>query len=233
MKKLVLVMVFVLLTAVFIALNYLLWDRESREKDLKTLENMNASNNASMSAQNSQIDRLEKEVGELGNKITQLENEKNQLISEKKFLQEQKTKSDTSLQEKVNFINIIKQYADIKALSEPLSKWADALNQGKYEEAYELEYAMVPAADRSVSLPVYQDEMRKTIRKIEINEVKIDNLRGSGDGEIILDVRLTVKLAENAVENNPRFSDGLNEKYIKIGYLSDKKSFEIISISNY
>ena len=36
MKKFILVMVFVFITALFIAFNYLLWDRESKITDIKT-----------------------------------------------------------------------------------------------------------------------------------------------------------------------------------------------------
>lgn len=233
MKKLVLVMVFVLLTAVFIAFNYLLWDRESREADIKDLAYQNANYKTDISAKTREIDSLGNQIDSLGTKITQLENEKDQLTRDKNSLAEQKNSSDAALRSKINYFNTIKQYVDIKILSEPLTLWADALNQGKYEDAYESEYAAVPSDERSVTLNAYTEEMQKTIKKIEINEVKIDKLRGSSEGEIFLDVRLTAKLAENADKNNSRFSEGLNEKYVKIDYSAEKKAFIISSISNY
>ena len=233
MKKLVLVMVFVVLAAVFIAFNYLLLDRESMTNELKDLEYQNANDKAGISAKTREIDSLGNEITSLGNKITQLENDKEQLVLDKNGLVEQKNNSDAALREKIIFLNIIKQYTDIKVVSEPLTLWVDALNQGKYEEAYELEYATVPSGNRSVTLSAYTDEMQKTVKKIEIDEVKIDKLRGSSDGEIFLAVRLTVKLAENADKNNLRFSEGLNEKYVKIDYSTVKNTFVISSINNY
>jgi septal ring factor EnvC (AmiA/AmiB activator) len=233
MKKLVLVMVFVVLAAVFIAFNYLLLDRESRENELKDLEYQNSNDKADINAKAREIDSLGNEITSLQNKITQLENDKEQLVQDKSGLAEQKNNSDAALRDKINYLNIIKQYADIKVVSEPLTLWVDALNQGKYEEAYELEYAAVPSGGRSVSLSAYTDEMRKTVKKIEIDEVKIDKLRGSSDGEIFLAVRLTVKLAETADKNNLRFSEGLNEKYIKIGYSTVNNAFMMSSINNY
>lgn len=233
MKKLVLVMVFVLLTAVFIAFNYLLWDRESREKELKDLEYQNTNDKADLTAKSREIESLGKEITSLGDKITQLETDKDQLEKDKNSLADQKSSTDAALRDKIKFFNIIKQYADINELSEPLTLWVDALNQGKYEDAYELEYAAVQPGDRTISLDAYTQEMQKNVKKIEITEVKIDKLRGSSEGEIYLDVRLTVKLAEGADKNNLRFSEGLNEKFIKIDYSVVKNAFEIVQMSNY
>lgn len=232
MKKLILGMVFVLLTALFIGFNYLLWDKESREKELKNLEYANASNNASISAQKREIGALEEENRNLENEIERLENETNQLNQDKSALASERDKAGATLQEKINFINALKQFSDLKVLSEPVTKWAEALNQGKYEEAYELEYAGVLEKDRTVSLSAYSEEMGNTIRKIEIGEVKLDKLRGTGNGEIFLEVRLNVKLSEDAGKTAARYKEGINDKYFKIEYLHEKKTFIISSISN-
>ncbi len=232
MKKFVLVMVFVLLTALFIAFNYLLWDRESREKELKNLEYANASNNASISAQKREINSLEEENRNQQDKIVQLEHDKNRLIQEKSAVASERDKSDAALKERIMFINMLKQYADLKALSEPVTKWVEALNQGKYEEAYKLEYEGVPEQERTESLGLYTKEMKTTIRKIEIGEIKLDMLRGSGNGDIYLEVRLNVKLTGDANNANVRYAEGVNEKYIKIEYSYENKAFVISAIYN-
>ena len=232
MKKLILVMVFVLLTAFFIAFNYLLWDRESRENEIKNLEYANADKNANISAQKREIDGLDEEIKSLGDHIEQLENENDQLILDKSTLASEQDKANAALKERVNFINILKQYADIKALSEPVTKWTEALNQGDFEEAYELEYAGVLEQNRTVSLTSYVEEMKNTIRKVEISEIKLDKLRGIGSGEIFLEVRLVVKLVEDTGIVSSRYSEGINDKYIKIEYSNEKKAFIISAINN-
>lgn len=232
MKKLILGMVFVLLTALFIGFNYLLWDRESREKELENLENVNASNNANISAQKREISTLEEENNNLGEEIKRLEDDKEQLLQDKAALSSEKDKSEAVLQEKVNFINALKQYADINMLSEPVTKWVEALNQGKYEEAYELEYAAVLDKDRTVSLAEYTEAIKNTVKKIEIGEVKLDKLRGAINGEIFLEVRLNIKLAEDANKAAPRFTEGVNDMYIKVLYSFEKKAFIISTINN-
>lgn len=232
MKKLILVLVFVLLTALFIAFNYLLWERESRENDIKSLENLNAGNTASINAQKREIESLNEENRSQREKINQLENEKDRLNQEKAALDTENQNINTALRERINFINTIKQYADIKALSEPVVKWVEALNQGKYEDAYALEFAGVPLKDRKVTLAAYSEEAKKTIRKIELTDIKLDKMRGSDNGDIYLEARLGVKLAEGANTATARFTEGTNDIYVKIGYSSEDKVFIITGISN-
>lgn len=232
MKKLILGMVFVLLTALFIGFNYLLWDRESRENELKNLENANASNNASISAQKREIGSLEEENSNQKEEIERLENENEKLLQDKIELASERDEVGVTLQERINFINALKLYADIKTLSEPVTKWVEALNQGKYEEAYEFEYAGVLNQARKVSLAEYTEEMKNTIRKVEIGEVKLDKLRGSGNGEIFLEVRLNIKLAEDTSKAFSRYIEGANDMYIKVLYSYEKKAFIISTISN-
>lgn len=232
MKKFILVMVFVLLAALFIAFNYLLWDRESKVAELKNLEYEQVSYNADINARKREIDVLEEEVSSLQDKYEKLEMENNRLNEEKNQLNADWISSRETLQERVDFINVLKQHTEIKALSEPVLKWAEAVNQGNYEEAYSLEYEGVPVQDRPVSLVAYAEGMKKTIGRIDITEVKLDRLRGSGTGDIYLDVKLDVKLVEELKQQEPRFSQGENEVYIRIDYSYSKKNFIISSINN-
>lgn len=232
MKKFILVMVFVLLTALFIAFNYLLWDRESKVTELKNLEYEQASYNADINARKREIDALEDEAGRLQDQYEKLEMENNRLNEEKNELNADWIKSRETLQERIDFINVLKQHADINVLSEPVVKWAGAVNQGNYEEAYGLEYEGVAVQDRSIGLVAYAEEMENTITRIDITEVKLDKLRGLGTGDIYLNVRLDVKLAEETKQQSPRFAQGDNEVYVRIDYSYSKKSFVITSINN-
>ena len=232
MKKLILVMVFVLLTALFIAFNYLLWEREDREKELRNLEYANVSNNASISAQKREIDSLEEEIGSLEDEMKSLEKERERNLVEKQSLAAEKDKINENLQDRIKFINAITKYIDIKTLSEPLTKWVEAVNQGRYEDAYNLEYEGIKLQGRPVSLEKYTEEMKKTIRKIEIVEVKLDKLRGAGNGEIFLEAKLNVKLTEDSDTDSTLYKDGINNKYVNIGYSYEKNAFFILSIED-
>jgi len=231
MKKFILVMVFVFISALFIAFNYLLWDRESKITEIKNLEYTNASYSSNISAQKREINALEDEVASLSDQINQLKNEKRRLDDEKNGLIANLNEKEEELREKINFINIIKQHMNIDIISQPVVKWVEALNHGNLEEAYELEYAGVPEKDRPVSLDAYIESMKDIIKKIEITGMKIDKLRGAGNGEIYLDVGLDVKLAEGVDGKSARFSEGKNEIYIRIGYSYEKKEFVISAIN--
>ncbi|MGI6667971.1 MAG: hypothetical protein ACOX4M_00480 [Acetivibrionales bacterium] len=231
MKKFILVMVFVFIGALFIAFNYLLWDRESKIAEIKNLEYTNASNSASISAQKREINALEDEVSGLSEQIDRLKNEKRQLEDEKSELIADLDEKEEELRERINFINAVKQHVNIDVISQPVVKWAEALNHGNFEEAYELEYGSVPAKDRPVSLDAYIESMIDTLKKVSITDIKVDKLRGAGNGEIYLAVKLDVRLAEGVDDKSSRFSGGENEIYIRIDYSGAKKDFVISALN--
>jgi len=233
MKKFFLVMIFALLIAVFIAFNYLLWDRESKLAEIKNLESVNASYSASISVQKREIGTLEDEVKSLGNQIEQYKAEIDRLQKEKEQVASEKLQEETELKAKIDLINILKENADIQFLSEPVVSWVEALNSGSFDEAYAIEFEGVPQKDRNISLSAYVEQMESTVQKIEITEVRVDRYRGSSNGEIYLDVTLNVGLAENADESVSRFAEGENEIYVKLDYSKEKKGFIISSINIY
>ncbi len=231
MKKFILVMVFVLLAALFVAFNYLLWDRESKVTELKDLENANAGNNAMINSQKREIENLVEENNKLNSRIDQLDMDNKQLAQDNSSIKSDRDNKAAGLEDRIKFINSLKQIVDLKILTEPLTKWADAINQENYEGAYAVEYAGVPLKDRNVDLKTYSEEIKKTIRRIEIIDVKLDPVRGSGDGDLYLDVKLSVKLAEGADMSVSRFVEGENSTYVRFDYSTDQKAFVISGIN--
>ncbi len=231
MKKFILVMVFVLLTALFLAFNYLLWDRESKVTELKNLENANAGYNATINSQKREIENLVEENNKLNDRIDQLDKDSKQLAQDISSLTSDRDNKAAALDERIKFINNLKQIVDLKVLTEPLTKWVNAINQENYEEAYAVEYAGVPLKDRTVDLKTYSGDMKKTIRRVEIIDIKADPIRGSGVGDLYLDVKLSVKLAEGADMSVSRFVEGENSAYVRFDYSADQKAFVISSIN--
>lgn len=232
MKKFILVMIFVLLTALFIAFNYLLWDRENKVVELKNLENANASYTTNINSQKREISALEEEIDRLENQIKEIESDKERLSEEKASIQIEWAETRASLQERIDFINTIKQHADTNVLSAPLAKWAEAINQGDFRQAYLLEYEGVAMVDRTVRLDDYVEQMSRTVRRVDITQVKVDRLRGTGNGDIYLDVTLDVKLPEEPDMKSLRFTEGVNEIYVKIDYSVSEKVFMISGMGN-
>lgn len=233
MKKFILVIVFALLIALFIAFNYLLWDRESKLAEIRNLESVNASYSASVSVHKREINTLEEEVKSLNNQITQYRDEIDKLLQERDQAISDRLQEEATLKAKVDFINVLKEHTDIQVLSRPVVLWAEAVNNGSFDEAFDIEYEGVPPRERTVSLSTYVEQMKATVERIEINEIKVDRLRGYGTGDIYLNVRFSVRLVEDADISSSRFSDGENEMYVKLDYSKDKKAFIISSMNIY
>jgi cell division protein FtsB len=233
MKKFILIIVFAVLIALFIAFNYLLWDRESKLAEIKNLESVNASYSASVSVHKREISTLEEEVNSLNNQITQYKAEIDRLQKERDQVISDKAQGETALKEKIDYINILKEHADIDFLAQPVILWAEALNNGSFDEAYSIEYEGVPQKERTVSLSTYVEQMKSTVEEIEITEAKVDRLRGYGNGDIYLNVRFNAKLTEDADTSVSRFTEGENDMNVKVIYSKDKKAFVISSMNIY
>ena len=228
MKKLVLAMVFILLMALFIAFNYLLWDRENRVKELKDLEFANANNSASMSLQNREIKSLEDENNNLQLKVNKLESDQELLTKSKNELSVEKDRLGGVLTGKNDLLNALKQISDMKELEQPVKKWVDAINVGDYSVAYELEYASLVSYGSPPSTFEYSENLKNNIKSFNMKSIKLDTDKGVDDGEIVLDMELEVKLLDKAASQV--YTDGLNEKFVKIGYDTAKKEFIILQI---
>jgi hypothetical protein len=231
MKKLVLVMVCVLLMALFIAFNYLLWDRESKINELRNLENLNANNNALVNSRDKEIKSLEDEKNKLQNEITVLGDDKDQLIQKNSQLDNDKKQIEQKAAHKIEILNILKENVDIKIFQAPLQKWIDAVNAGKYDEAYKLEFPTTTLQEPSVTLEEYSEILKNTVKSIKLKEAKLDTELGVTEGEIFIAASLEVKTVENADLTNARFVDGLNNINYSLDYDNINKEFFITSIT--
>lgn len=233
MKKLTLIMVFVLLTALLIGFNYLLLDRESKDQTIKNLEYVSASNNSNISAQKREISALEDENSTLQNELNQANEENERLTKAVDAANLEKDGVKEELRARTDYINNIKQFLNMETVTKPFADYVAALNQGDYSKAYELEFAGVSAKDRTTSLDEYTQKMKDAAPKIDIIEVKLDNLRGSENGEIYLSVKLTAELSEQADKSFSWFIDGENVVYVNIGYSDSRDELIIQSISRF
>jgi hypothetical protein len=231
MKKLVLAMVFILLMALFIGFNYLLWDRESKVKELKSMEYDNASNNASINAQTREIKSLEDENGKLQARITELENSQKQLLQNNSQLAGEKDQINQTLVQKIEMINKLKQNTDPKVFEAPIKSWIEAINTGKYSDAYQIEYNSFIKQNNTGNLNDYMNNLKDTIKNMEFKSAKLDVEAGKDTGEVYIDVTFDVKLVENANLEDTRFDNGLNERYFKLDYVPEKDDFIIADIT--
>lgn len=215
MKKLVLVLVCVLIMTIFIAFNYLLWDRENK---IKNIENLNTSKNMSIDTLGDKIKNLDDANKQLAEEIKKLEGEKGSLTERYQLLEQELTVTKDNLKQKNVVLNQLKRLADIKALEQVVKKWVESIDAGKYDEAYKLQIKQLASPENNISLDSFANIYVSNIKNIKIKSIKLyeDDMSAERQGDIVFEVSLDVKKAENAKDSV--FKEGLNERYFVVGY---------------
>lgn len=129
MKRFVVIVTSLLIIFVFIALNYLLWDRESlvtqsesNQASIEALTRMNMTLNQENNSLEQQAAELKKQIEQLEEKIREGETE----------LTIQKSITD----EKVKFIQIMKRHINTGPVEAMTREWVSNIIDKKYSEAY-------------------------------------------------------------------------------------------------
>lgn len=233
MKRLILVLVSTLLLAVFIAFNYLLWEREGREEKLRQLENNNASNSASMNTLNREIKNLEEENSNLEKDINEL---KNLNLSLQSDVQKQKEDKATALNEvysRNELIDVLKKLLNTSTFEEMMKKWVESIDLQKYEEAYKLEYGWKSSEEKKISLEEYTSQYKNTLKSLKFKSLKIDTDQSTtASGEVSLILIVEAKLIDEADTSKSIFVNDENKKLVKLKLLNEKEGFVIESMSD-
>lgn len=235
MKKMVLVMVCALLLLLFVGLNYLLWDRENRERDIRNLEYSNASNNASINALGREIKSLEDQNKQLKESIESLQNQNEYLQSEILKLEQDRQKVAEELSYKNEVINKLKQNANLDPLKDEIAKWVEHLNKGEYDTAYAQMGLSNSNRSGLSSLNAFLSVYKDAFKTIKINSMEL-HTKGTADlnkGDIIFRVELEVETdKDNTAEKGTQpFIEGVNEKFFTMAYDKGKDKWVIANIS--
>ncbi|MDF2522658.1 MAG: hypothetical protein K0R31_299 [Clostridiales bacterium] len=219
MKKLILVIISALIMTVFIAFNYLLWDREK-------IVGLDADKMASIDALSRQIRNIDEE---------------NKLIRQKSQDQDE---SIRSLQEKLNqtaaergvfsnkvamqegAIAYLKQSANLKPLEDIVKKWVDSVNNGRYDIAYGLHSRQFIKQDINEFTSIY----KKAVKSVSLKTLifTIDGIPEDRKGEIVFKAVLEVKKNENS--GNTPFVEGNNERFFSLGWDQYSRGWVITDI---
>lgn len=229
MKKLVLVLVCALVMTVFIAFNYLLWDRENR---IKSFEYLNFSKKASIDALNTDIKELDNINKQLKKRIGELE-ENNKIMQEKNSqLVEEKLRAEVGLAYKDQLIDKLLPQVNLKVFEGVIGKWVQSLNEGAYEEAYELMLEQPAGKKEALSLEDFTKGYKDIVNSINLKSVKLEPVNNGSDkkGDIVLRAELEAKIAEDGNSVKGYLIDGLNEACFIFDYSKDKDQWYILDI---
>jgi len=233
MKKLVLFLVSALIIFTFIALNYLIWEKENRDKDIENLKYINLNSNSRINAYERDIKNLEEQLKTLKAELSELENN-NKLLEEDKLKLEKEVANYTELIEKKNgTIGALTQMVNIKELDAPVRKWIEAIDSGKYEEAYKIQSKELLEQQNIKNPDDFAQKFKNSVKSMKIKDIEFVTEKIPEDkmGNIIFNVAVDVEKTENNQENNV-FRNGSNNLFFTVDYDVELKCWVISSISD-
>lgn len=235
MKKLVLLLVCAMLMTLFVAFNYLLWDKEQNTQSIKNLEYKNDDKDATINALGREIKNLEDANREYSTRIKALETNITQLQESNDALVQEQKKNRELLERKNEIIDIFKQQVDMKPLEGAIKKWAESIDKGQYETAYKLETQKFKDSGELVSLNEYSEAYKQTIKGIKVTQVEVYNeeVGNAGSGDIVFKVELEVNKEKGAAD--AQFVEGANQKLFFLTYDKEKGGWiisDILSVQN-
>ncbi len=229
MKKLVLVLISAVLLTVFIAFNYLLWDRENK---IKSFEYLTDSKNYSIEALNKQVEEVNKENKEFKATIAQLNEDVRRLQEKSSQLETLNLELAGKYDKSMDIAGSLLEKADLKPFEEIIKKWADLIDKGQYEAVYDMEYGHNYFIPDRVALSPFSDSYKKEIKSVKLKSLKpyLDKVPDDKKGSIFLKAVLEVKKPENS--KGGFFVDGVNERYFAFAYDKQKDTWVIAGIFN-
>jgi septal ring factor EnvC (AmiA/AmiB activator) len=230
MKKFSLIMVFIILMTLIVSFNYLLWDRDSKMKEMANLESINAGKNISINAQNSEIRRLENEKAELLKKLSDIQKENNELQADKKALNYEVDTLKDEIQIKNALVCMLAEKEDLGRLAKPVANWIKAINDGDYEKAWDIEFGAKLSDNREMYLETYTNAMKQGVKSIKLVSAELDKQSVKDKGLIYLKVKLEVSLAEGIKSPHYGYFEGINERTVRIDYSMEQEEYIIADI---
>lgn len=205
MKRFVMIVTSLLIIFVFIALNYLLWDREN-------LVTQSESNQASIEALTRMNMTLNQEKNSLEQQISELKQQKKGLEEKIKGLESEIAAQKGITDEKVKFIQNMKEHIDTRPLEAMTLQWVSAIIDGKYSEAYLKGGTNCSFWGNSWSLRIFTDYFEQNVEQIQFvqNKESKPNINiipiKTPDWEMSVYIRVHVTL-----------KDGADQTYLKPG----------------
>ncbi|HHV99739.1 MAG TPA: hypothetical protein GXX36_09240 [Clostridiaceae bacterium] len=233
MKKLVLILVSALIIFTFIALNYLIWEKENMDKDIENLKYLNLNSNSRINAYERDIKNLEEQLKLLKEELSKQE-ENNKLLEEDKLQLEKEIAHYTEVLEQKNVtIDALARIVNIKELEVPIRKWVEAIDTGEYNEAYKLQSKKLIEKENMRNPDDLAKKYKNSVKSMKIKDIKFvtEEIPENKMGNIIFNVEIDVEKNQN-VQGNSVFSNGSNSVFFTVDYDAERECWVISDISN-
>ncbi len=230
MKKLILVMVCIIVLAIFIALNYLLWDRDNK---IQSFQDLNSSKSVSIDALTDKIKNLDETVRQLNSTVDSLESKNKELFNSNTELDSDKTKLQSQIQNLNAAISRLKLSANLDVLQNNIRKWTESLEKGQYDVSYRLMDTESINIDAFKSMDGFSGYFKNNIKSISIKSIKlaIDEIPADKAGNIIYKIVFDIKKTDNADATDQFFTEGQSTMYMTIGFNIKKNNWVITAMT--
>lgn len=221
-----------MIIVVFVGFNYLLWERENREKDIKSLQDINASNSITINALNRQLENMENTLKLRSDNVNKLEDENSTLKKDLERLNQDNIKANKIIAHKSVVINYLYAKDQSELIEAPIRKWTEYINEGDYESAYRTWY--ISKEDEKESFTSFVNKYKNIIKSIKLKSIELysEDAEKSYEGDIFFAVELDIKLAEDGGGGgvDKLFIEGNNKKIFALQYNSKEEKWYISSI---
>jgi cell division protein FtsB len=228
MKRFIVIITSLLIIFVFVALNYLIWDRESlvalsesNQSSIDTLTRLNMTLNQEKNRLEQQIEELNKQIEELNEKIKNIESD----VRDKQLISDEKTR----------FIQTLKSHIDLTPLKKTMLNWVNSLSEKNYTEAY-----LEGGTDCSFwgnywTMRIFSDYFEQNVDKMQ---VAVDEETGlakievvpikTPDWEMSVYIHVNVTLADDGIEDY--LKQGANVLHLTCTYDERLEQWMITSV---
>lgn len=244
MKKFGVVISFFIIIIIFVGLNYLLWERESREKDIKNLQDSSTSSILTINALNRQIENLENTLTARNDSLEKTNKENDDLRKDIEGLKQENIRFHNIIKNKTIVLNnLYNNLGQLDYIDGVINKWAEYISKQEYTKAYEL---WSEEEESTETLDEFTNKYKNIVNSIKVNSVEISRIdisKKADDelvnkkvideyekGDLFLSVELDVNLAEWAAKYDTIFDHGINKSIFILKYSEKSGKWHITDI---
>jgi Mg2+ and Co2+ transporter CorA len=217
MKKFVLILVSGLILTIFVLFNYFLWVRgEEVDRYKEQVQSLKEDQAINKNAREIDYDNFMSQLSQKNDMIEGLTKQINTLKESTSKTEQEKQAQSESIEERNRVIQKLLLQSNLAPLEDVVKKWTESIDDGKYEEAFKLQYPRLVTQEDAKKLNDFIANFKNIIQSFKLKSIKLysGELPSALKGNIILETQIEVKRAPETIKGD--FSEGINKRYFKM-----------------
>lgn len=222
MKKFVLILVSSLILTIFVLFNYFLWvSGEEVERYKEQLESLKEDQAIDKNARESEYNNFMLQLSQRNETIENLSKQVNALKENTSKSEQDKQLQVAEIAERNRIIRKLLLQSDLTAMKDVVKRWTEAIDSGRYDDAFKLQYPRRPTQEEAKTLTDFSESFKNKIQSFKWKSVDLYNGELPSDlkGNIVLEAHIEVKKVPEAI--SVKFADGINKRYFIMGLYED------------